>query len=318
MLRLAKRMHLLRPLMGAVPSDPIKLWGLDFPNRVGLAAGMDKEASTYAAFGSLGFGFVEVGTLTPRPQPGNDKPRLFRLIPHRAIINRMGFNNHGIESAVQRIRGSKKFNGVLGVNIGKNKLTPNETATDDYLSCLRAAWGVADYIAVNFSSPNTPGLRELQNADSAAKLLQALKEEQGRLEAETGKSVPLLMKVAPDLNDDEIRALCQVFLEGGLDGLIATNTTLERAPVEEHPYATQQGGLSGAPLTQRATQVIQLFSSGLGGKIPIIGVGGIMCPQDAVDKLQAGASLVQLYTGFIYEGPGLIHECVHAMKNCNL
>ncbi|MEG0723830.1 MAG: quinone-dependent dihydroorotate dehydrogenase [Akkermansia sp.] len=313
-LRLAERMHILGSIVGAIPQDPVELLGLHFPNRVGLAAGMDKEANTIDAFGRVGFGFVEVGTLTPRPQPGNDKPRLFRLIPQQAIINRMGFNNSGIQEGVENIQKSKAFQGVVGVNIGKNKVTPNENAAQDYLACLRGAWSVADYIAVNFSSPNTPGLRELQQADAAARLLASLKVEQSNLSAETGKNVPLFMKVAPDVTEEHIQELSKVFLEEGLDGLIITNTTLSREGVEGHRRANEAGGLSGAPLTRKSTEVIRSFASALNGQIPIIGVGGIMTGADAVEKIKAGASLVQLYTGFVYKGPNLIAECVNAMR----
>lgn len=311
---MAEKMRVLPFLMGDVPSDPVEILGMRFPNRVGLAAGMDKEADTVNAFGQVGFGFVEVGTLTPRPQPGNDKPRLFRLIPQRAFINRMGFNNHGIAAGVDNIRDASRFNGVLGVNIGKNKVTPNEDAAQDYLACLRAAWPVADYIAINFSSPNTPGLRDLQAAEPAARLLASLKAEQANLAAETGRQVPIFMKVAPDVTEEQIRELSQVFLDEGLDGLIATNTTLSRIGVESSPRGSEAGGLSGAPLTARSTEVIAAFSSELKGRIPIIGAGGIMSGADAVAKIKAGASLVQLYTGFVYKGPGLIRECVEAMK----
>ena len=301
-LRLAEKMRVLPLVMGEVPSDPVEILGMKFPNRVGLAAGMDKEADTVSAFGQAGFGFVEVGTLTPRPQPGNEKPRLFRLIPQKAIINRMGFNNEGIAAGVENIRSATRFHGVLGVNIGKNKITPNEDAAQDYLTCLRAAWPVADYIAINFSSPNTPGLRDLQAAEPAARLLASLKSEQSNLAAETGRHVPIFMKVAPDVTDEV------------LDGLIATNTTLSRVGVEANPRHEEAGGLSGAPLTERSTEVIGAFASELKGRIPIIGVGGIMNGADAVAKIKAGASLVQLYTGFVYRGPDLIRECVEAMK----
>ncbi|MDO4410237.1 MAG: quinone-dependent dihydroorotate dehydrogenase [Akkermansia sp.] len=313
-LRMAEKLRVLPMMMGDVPSDPVEILGMKFPNRVGLAAGMDKEADTINAFGQVGFGFVEVGTLTPRPQPGNDKPRLFRLIPHRAIINRMGFNNHGIYQGVENIRKATRFNGVLGVNIGKNKVTPNEDAVHDYLTCLKAAWDVADYIAINFSSPNTPGLRDLQAAEPAARLLASLKAEQANLEKESGVYKPIFMKVAPDVTEEHISELSRVFVEEGLDGLIVTNTTLSRVGVESHPHGNEAGGLSGAPLTTRSTEVIRAFASELQGRIPIIGVGGIMCGADAVEKIKAGASLVQLYTGFIYRGPELIRECVEAMK----
>lgn len=289
-------------------STPVEVMGIKFPNRVGLAAGLDKEGDSIDALGRLGFGCVEIGTLTPRPQPGNPKPRLFRLIPHEAIINRMGFNNSGIEAGVKNVHKSKTFHGVIGFNIGKNKDTPNENAADDYLACLRAAHPVAGYIAVNLSSPNTPGLRDLQGADASACLLEALKKEQSRLAAENGRHVPLLFKVAPDLDDAHIRDLSKVFLDGGLDGLIATNTTLDREPVSGHPRAGEAGGLSGRPVFQRSNQVLQAFSSHFGGKIPIIGVGGIFSVDDAREKLRAGASLVQIYTSFIYRGPALVRS----------
>lgn len=313
-LRFAEKLGILSWFMPEMEKDPVTIMGLEFPNRVGLAAGMDKEADTIDAFSRTGFGFVEVGTLTPRPQPGNERPRLFRLIDHEAIINRMGFNNHGIDAGVKNVQHSKSRRSIIGVNIGKNKVTPNELAAQDYLACLKAAWPVADYIAVNLSSPNTPGLRALQEADSAAALLSSLKCEQENLTKETGRHVPIALKVAPDLSDKEIASLSEVFLNCGLECLIATNTTLDREAVKEHPLHTEAGGLSGAPLTKRATDVIAAFHSHLGSRIPIIGVGGIMTGQDAVDKLKAGASLVQLYTGFVYKGPALITECVREMR----
>lgn len=308
-LRMAEKTKLLGLLS---PEDefvsPVEVMGLRFPNRVGLAAGLDKEGSVIDGLGRLGFGFVEIGTITPKSQPGNEKPRLFRLIQHEAIINRMGFNNPGIEAGVENVSRSKSFGGVVGFNIGKNKVTPNENAADDYLICLREAYGVADYIAVNLSSPNTPGLRDLQGAEASARLLETLKKEQAKLEVEHGKKVPLLFKVAPDLDADHIRDLSKVFLDGGLDGLIATNTTLDRHAVEGHPYANQAGGLSGRPVRDKSTEVLRAFSSHLGGKIPIIGVGGISSVEDAREKLDAGASLVQIYTSFIYQGPKLVKE----------
>ncbi|MBK1881619.1 quinone-dependent dihydroorotate dehydrogenase [Luteolibacter pohnpeiensis] len=287
---------------------PVELMGLTFPNRVGLAAGLDKEGNTIDAFGRLGFGFIEIGTITPRPQAGNPKPRLFRLIDHEAIINRMGFNNPGIDAGVTNVRQSKDFNGVIGFNIGKNKDTPNENAADDYLACLRAAYPVADYIAVNLSSPNTPGLRDLQGAEASARLLEKLKQEQQKLASEHGKSVPLLFKVAPDLEDQHIQDLAKVFTDGGLDGLIATNTTLDRQSVMSHPRANEAGGLSGKPVFDKSTAVLAAFSSHLGNKVPIIGVGGISSVEEAKAKLDAGASLVQIYTSFIYQGPRLVRE----------
>lgn len=290
------------------PENPVRIMGLEFPNRIGLAAGLDKDGDCIDALGRLGFGHIEMGTITPRPQPGNPKPRLFRLIPHEAIINRMGFNNPGIDVGVANVRQSKSFRGVIGFNIGKNKDTPNENAADDYLACLRKAYPVAGYVAVNLSSPNTPGLRDLQGAEASARLLEQLKQEQQKLAAEHGKHVPLLFKVAPDLDEDHIRDLSKVFLDGGLDGLIATNTTLDRAAVTSHPRANEAGGLSGKPLLDKSNEVLRAFTSHLGGRIPIIGVGGISSVEDAREKIRAGASLVQIYTSFIYQGPRLVRQ----------
>lgn len=292
---------------------PVEVMGLKFPNRVGLAAGLDKEGNTIDALGRLGFGCVEIGTITPRPQAGNPKPRLFRLIPHEAIINRMGFNNPGIDVGVENVSRSKTFHGVVGFNIGKNKDTPNENAADDYLACLRKAYPVAGYIAVNLSSPNTPGLRDLQGAEASARLLETLKKEQAKLASEHGKHVPLLFKVAPDLGEEQIRDLSRVFLDGGLDGLIATNTTLDREAVASHPRAGETGGLSGKPVRQKSTEVIRSFSGHLGKNIPIIGVGGISSVEDAREKIAAGASLVQIYTSFIYQGPKLVRELARSL-----
>jgi len=292
---------------------PVEVMGLKFPNRVGLAAGLDKEGNTINALGRLGFGCVEIGTITPRPQVGNPKPRLFRLISEEAIINRMGFNNPGIDVGVENVRRSKSFSGVVGFNIGKNKDTPNENAADDYLACLRKAYPVADYIAVNLSSPNTPGLRDLQGAEASARLLDTLKREQQKLAAEHGKHVPLLFKVAPDLDENHIRELSQVFLDGGLDGLIATNTTLDRETVSGHPRAEEAGGLSGRPVFEKSTAVLGTFASHLGSRIPIIGVGGISSLEDAREKIRAGATLVQIYTSFIYQGPALVRELAAAL-----
>ncbi|WP_367873254.1 quinone-dependent dihydroorotate dehydrogenase [Luteolibacter sp. Populi] len=313
-LRLAEQSGALSALYPAAEClSPVEVMGLRFPNRVGLAAGLDKEGNTIDALGRLGFGFVEIGTITPRPQAGNPKPRLFRLVEHEAIINRMGFNNPGIDAGVANVRGSKAFDGAIGFNIGKNKDTPNEDAADDYLACLRAAYPVADYIAVNLSSPNTPGLRDLQSEEASARLLERLKKEQASLAKEHGKQVPLLFKVAPDLDPPHVSALARVFLEGGLDGLIATNTTLDRTPVAGHPRAGEAGGLSGRPLTRRSTEIIRAFAGEFGGRIPIIGVGGISCAADAIDKIQAGASLVQIYSAFIFQGPRLVKECSVAL-----
>ncbi len=314
-LRTAESLRLLGPLAGSKVSDPVTVMGLRFPNRVGLAAGMDKEANTVEAFGSLGFGFVEVGTLTPRPQPGNPKPRLFRCIPQQAIINHMGINNPGIDKGVENMESIRRFKGILGVNIGKNRVTPNEEARMDYLACLRAAWPVADYVAINFSCPNVPKLCDLLKAEPAADLLAVLKSEQANLASETGRYVPLVMKVSPDMGEGQVKELSSVFLDSQLDGLICTNTTTSRVGVEEHPAAKESGGLSGKPLYNKANEILEAFASELRGRIPIIGVGGITSPEDAVAKIKAGASLVQLYSGFIYKGPNLIRDCACAIRD---
>lgn len=292
---------------------PVSCLGLSFPNRLGLAAGMDKSASAVEAWAALGFGFVEVGTLTPRPQPGNAKPRLFRLPEHEALINRMGFNNPGIHAAVKRLR-QRRTSAVVGVNIGKNFDTPNEEAVRDYLACLQAAYEVADYIAVNISSPNTKGLRELQAEDSIRALLGALKQEQERLAVSVGKRVPLLVKIAPDLDDAQIEALARVFHELAVDGVIATNTTLSREAVAGHALAGEAGGLSGAPVAGRSTEVVQAFRQLLGAGTPLIGVGGILSGADALAKREAGADLVQVYSGLVYRGPGLISDVLEALR----
>ncbi|MES2923523.1 MAG: quinone-dependent dihydroorotate dehydrogenase [Verrucomicrobiota bacterium] len=308
-LRIAEKCGALRLLS---PDDefvaPVEVMGLKFPNRIGLAAGLDKEGNTIDALGRLGFGCIEIGTITPRPQAGNPKPRLFRLLEHEAIINRMGFNNPGIDAGVENVRAAKSFSGIVGFNIGKNKDTPNENAADDYLTCLRKAYPVADYVAVNLSSPNTPGLRDLQGAEASARLLETLKKEQQKLVVEHGRQVPLLFKVAPDLDETHIRELSQVFLNGGLDGLIATNTTLDRHQVAGHPREAEAGGLSGRPVFEKSTATLGGFASYLGSRIPIIGVGGISSLEDARKKIRAGATLVQIYTSFIYQGPALAKE----------
>ncbi len=313
-LRLAEKTGILGMVSPRVEfAEPVELMGLKFPNRIGLAAGLDKEGNTIDALGRLGFGCIEIGTITPRPQAGNPKPRLFRLIDHEAIINRMGFNNPGIDAGVANVRSAKSFDGIVGFNIGKNKDTSNENAAEDYLICLRKAYSVADYIAVNLSSPNTPGLRDLQGAEASARLLATLKREQQKLESEHGKKVPLLFKVAPDLDETHIRELSRVFLDGGLDGLIATNTTLDRDQVLGHSRAAEAGGLSGRPVFVKSTETLKAFSSHLGTQIPIIGVGGISSVEDAQVKIQAGASLVQIYTSFIYQGPQLVREIARAI-----
>lgn len=306
LLRCAYHLGLL-PTPKATPSTQVTLMGLTFPNLVGLAAGMDKSAAAVDAWAALGFGFVEVGTLTPRPQPGNPQPRLFRLVEHQGIINRMGFNNPGIHAAVERLQ-QRSGSGIVGVNIGKNFDTPNERAVDDYLYCLREACTVADYIAVNISSPNTKGLRDLQSEEPIRRLLGALQEENQRLQARHQKKTPLLVKIAPDLDDAQITTLARVFTEFQLDGVIATNTTLSRKGVENHPLAQETGGLSGTPVKQRSSEVIAAFRAQLPSSIPIIGVGGILSAADAREKLKAGAALVQIYSGLVFRGPRLVRE----------
>ncbi|TKB57478.1 quinone-dependent dihydroorotate dehydrogenase [Ferrimonas aestuarii] len=291
-----------------VPAAPIECMGLTFPNPVGLAAGMDKDAESIDAFVAMGFGHIEVGTVTPKAQPGNDKPRAFRLKPARAIINRMGFNNGGVDAMVRNIKASNRGNAIIGVNIGKNKTTPLEEGKNDYLFCMDKVYEVADYIAVNISSPNTPGLRSLQYGEMLDDLLSSLKERQGQLAKEQGRYVPIALKIAPDLSNEELKQICDALITHQFDGVIATNTTLERDAVKHLPEHVEAGGLSGAPLTQRATEVIKLTAEYLDGKLPIIGVGGIDSGKDGMDKIDAGAKLVQIYTGFIYNGPQLIKD----------
>jgi dihydroorotate dehydrogenase len=312
MLILAHRCGFIRETIPAATANRVCL-GLRFPNVLGLAAGMDKSASAVDAWGALGFGFIEVGTLTPRPQPGNPKPRLFRLPEHRALINRMGFNNVGIQAAVKRLE-KRRTKAIVGVNIGKNFDTPLESAASDYVACLKAAYHTADYVAVNISSPNTKGLRDLQAEDSIHQLISALQKEQASLAKQHGRRVPVVIKIAPDLEELHIQSLARVFNELGVDGIIATNTTVSRSAVTGHPLSNETGGLSGAPVTQRSTEVIKAFREQLAPNIPIIGVGGIMQGSDAMAKLQAGANLVQIYSGLVYAGPALIPDVLaHTM-----
>ena len=315
LLDISHRMGLLGLVRSKIPDAPLTLMGIEFPNPVGLAAGLDKNADHIDALGALGFGFIEVGTLTPRPQPGNPQPRLFRLQAERAIINRMGFNNKGIDHALAQIAKSQ-FKGVLGINIGKNFDTPVERAADDYLLCMRKCYAAASYIVVNLSSPNTPGLRSLQFGEELHRLLVLLKSEQATLTALHDKKVPLAVKIAPDLSDAEIGLIAQALIDNEIEAVIATNTTLERAGVQGSSFRDEAGGLSGAPLTDKSTHVIAVLSEALGGKLPIIGVGGIMSGADAVAKIAAGASLVQIYSGFIYRGPDLIREAALAIADC--
>ena len=292
-----------------LPGTVVNVMGIDFPNPVGLAAGLDKNGEYIDAMAALGFGFIEIGTVTPRPQPGNPTPRMFRLPEAKALINRMGFNNHGLNYLLGQIE-KAKYQGVLGINIGKNVDTAVEHAVDDYLIGLKRVYEHADYITINISSPNTPGLRTLQYGDDLHNLLAPLKAEQQKLADQYGKYVPLAVKVAPDLTTEEIASMAEVFLHNKIDGLIATNTLVDKTAVRDLRYGEEQGGLSGGPLTQKSNEVIRVFHKHLSEEIPIIGVGGIMSGADAKAKIDAGAKLVQLYSGFIYAGPALIKECV--------
>lgn len=304
----------LTKFMGAKQlSAPVEVMGIKFPNSVGLAAGLDKNGIAIDGMAGLGFGFVEVGTVTPRPQPGNPKPRLFRIPEHNAIINRMGFNNLGVDNLLKNIEKSR-FDGVLGINIGKNFDTPVENATNDYLICMRKVYDKASYITVNISSPNTPGLRTLQFGDSLNELLDALKTEQARLANLHGKYVPVAVKIAPDMSEEEFAMVAASLKSYEMDAVIATNTTMSRDGVEGSPLAQEAGGLSGIPVRNASTKAIRILARELDGKLPIIGVGGITNGFDAAEKIEAGASLVQVYTGFIYRGPELISESVKAIQ----
>lgn len=295
-----------------VPNKPVEVMGIKFPNPVGLAAGLDKNGECIKAFEAMGFGFVEVGTVTPRPQPGNDKPRIFRLPEANAIINRMGFNNKGVDYLVDQVI-KAKFTGVLGINIGKNKDTPDENAKDDYIHCMRKVYDFATYITVNISSPNTPGLRSLQYGEALNELLAALKAEQKSLAEQYGKYVPVAVKIAPDLTAEEVDSIAECLIANDIDGVIATNTTLARDKVSHLQHGNEQGGLSGAPVKEQSTKVIQLLAKALDNKLPIIGVGGIASGADAQEKINAGAKLVQVYTGFIYQGPDLVKDIVNTL-----
>lgn len=291
-----------------ISDNPVEVMGLTFPNPVGLAAGLDKNGDYFNALGQLGFGFVEIGTVTPVAQPGNPKPRLFRLTDQQAIINRMGFNNKGVDHLIEQVK-NRRFSGILGINIGKNASTPVENALDDYRACLEKVYPYADYVTVNVSSPNTPGLRNLQFGESLQQLLKGIKDEQLRLADQHQRYVPIAVKIAPDMDEEAIRSVADTLLQLKLDAVIATNTTVGREGVEDNPQHSEAGGLSGAPVRDKSTAVIKHLAAALGGQIPIIGVGGIDSGIAALEKLQAGASLVQVYSGFIYRGPELIKEC---------
>lgn len=308
----AERLHLIKPFCPSPASQPIEVMGIRFPNPVGLAAGLDKNGDYFNALGQLGFGFVEIGTVTPKPQSGNPKPRLFRLKEQQAIINRMGFNNKGVAHLVENVK-HRRYEGVLGINIGKNKLTPEENALEDYEICMEQVYPYADYITVNVSSPNTPGLRDLQFGEAFDHLLQGIKQKQALLADQYGRYVPIAVKIAPDMSEGEVAQVAEKLLEHNIDGVIATNTTIGREGVEDSPYKDEAGGLSGAPVTELSTNTIRMLAKALNGQIPIIGVGGINDGASALAKLDAGASLVQIYSGFIYKGPELIREIMDAV-----
>ncbi len=307
-LKLVHAMKMSRLIFGQPVSAPKQVMGLTFPNAVGLAAGMDKNGDYMESLAAVGFGFIEIGTVTPRPQPGNPKPRLFRIPEAQAIVNRMGFNNKGAEYLAAQVR-KVKLNCILGINIGKNFATPVEQAADDYIQCLQIVYPLADYITINISSPNTPGLRNLQFGDELKLLLDSLKNEQLRLQSKFNKYVPLAVKIAPDMEDNDIKMIAELLLEKAIDAVIATNTTISRDAVAGLPHAEEQGGLSGLPLKEQATHVVKTLAQSLQGKIPIIAAGGIFSAQDAQQKIAAGADLVQIYTGFIFQGNELIREC---------
>ena len=312
-LDVAQKMGILKTLSRHPEPCPVNVMGLEFPNPVGLAAGLDKNADHLDALGALGFGFIEVGTVTPLAQPGNPKPRMFRLAEHQAIINRMGFNNEGLEHLVANVK-RRRYNGVLGINVGKNKDTPNDQSEQDYRKGIAAVYALADYITVNVSSPNTPGLRDLQFGDSLKQLLFGIKDEQTRCHQAQGRYVPIAVKIAPDMDDEGVRFVASALLEAGLDGVIATNTTISREAVKGHRYEHEAGGLSGAPVRAASVRVIEGLYAELGERLPIIGVGGIVDGESAAEKIRAGAKLVQVYTGFIYRGPALICEAVEAIR----
>ncbi|MCX7893635.1 MAG: quinone-dependent dihydroorotate dehydrogenase [Burkholderiales bacterium] len=297
-----------RPLAGA----PVRALGLDFPNPVGLAAGLDKDGAFIDVLARFGFGFLEVGTVTPRPQPGNPRPRLFRIPQAQALVNRMGFNNAGVERFVANVRAAR-YDGILGINIGKNFDTPLERAADDYVACLERVYPLASYVAVNISSPNTANLRKLQGGEELGPLLARIMGARDRQARAAKRRVPVVVKIAPDLDDAALEAIAEALVAHGVDGVIATNTTVSREGVAGMPHAEEQGGLSGAPLKARSTAIVAKLASRLAGRLPIIGVGGILSGEDAREKIRAGAILVQLYTGLVYRGPGLVREVVDAL-----
>lgn len=300
-------------LFPKIDTTSVRVMGIDFPNPVGLAAGLDKNGDYIDGLAALGFGFIEIGTVTPRPQAGNPKPRLFRLPEAEAIINRMGFNNLGVEHLTEQVKIAKS-DAIIGINIGKNFDTPVEKAVDDYLIGLRNVYTFADYVTINISSPNTPGLRTLQFGDSLNELLAALKKEQTLLHIQHGRYVPMAVKVAPDLNVDEVKQLAQAFEQFEIDAVIATNTTMSREGVSGLAFSEEIGGLSGRPVFNKSTEIVRQFRDELPQNLPIIAAGGIMSAKDALEKFDAGAELVQIYSGFIYQGPKLVSDIVHAIN----
>ncbi|MFC6635542.1 quinone-dependent dihydroorotate dehydrogenase [Microbulbifer taiwanensis] len=308
----AERLGLMSLFSKPVADDPVELMGLTLPNPVGLAAGLDKNAQAFNGLGALGFGFVEVGTVTPRPQPGNPQPRLFRLEEAEAIINRMGFNNLGVDYLVQRVV-RRRYGGVLGINVGKNLDTPVEKAADDYCLCMEKVYTHADYITANVSSPNTKGLRDLQFGDSLNRLLGSIKEKQQQLAQLNDRYVPLAVKIAPDIEGDAVAQIAEALREFEIDGVIATNTTIDKSTVAHLPHGSEEGGLSGKPLQEKSTEVIAQLARELRGQIPIVGVGGIFDGDSAAEKIRAGATAVQIYTSFIYRGPAVIREAAEAI-----
>ena len=312
-LKFVEKSGLLNVLPKNARCQPKQVMGLSFPNPVGLAAGLDKNGAVIDGMAALGFGFLEIGTITPRAQPGNPKPRLFRVKEAEGIINRFGFNNLGVDNLIQNVQAAK-YRGILGINIGKNFDTPNERAVDDYLICMRKVYAHASYITVNISSPNTKNLRQLQEKDALDALLATLKAEQKVLADQHGKYVPIALKIAPDLDEAQIIEIADLLKAHQIDGVIATNTTLARDVVEGLPNANETGGLSGAPVREKSTLVISQLSKQLAGELPIVGVGGILSGADAAEKIAAGASLVQVYSGLIYRGPGLVRDICNTLS----
>jgi dihydroorotate dehydrogenase len=311
-LRTATRFGLGSLIASKPPSLPTTVMDIDFPNPVGLAAGLDKNGAYIEALARLGFGFIEIGTTTPRPQPGNPRPRMFRLLEHEAVINRLGFNNEGVDALVANVE-RVRYDGVLGINIGKNKDTPNERAVDDYLFCLERVYAMADYVTVNISSPNTQGLRDLQEEETLRRFVGVLRERQEQLASQHGTRIPMLVKIAPDLDQAALDGIAAVMLAARVDGLICSNTTVDRESVEGHKHAKEAGGLSGRPLMKKSTAVLKAMHDRFGDDMVLIGVGGITCGDDAAMKVRAGASLVQCYTGLVYQGPSLVRDCVEAI-----